>query len=256
MLRLKVEELYDEKSQSTFNRAYILQNIKEEALSTNYHFSKAVSVDKTSSTYKIADLVSLVKSFDNEYSAKVVNKAFLNEDGTPKIFYHSTNADFTQFKAGRGMLGNGMYFSDVKQSFYGKKVMPVYIRAENVINRKELPKDAFELDSAGQPLYVLPEVFEKYPQYDAIVSSDALLGTEINVKSPNQIKSVTDNIGTFDSGTDDIHYSVNVDTTASASSLLKENKKLAEMVDYWKRMSRLSKQTDYKLRKRKPFLKP
>ena len=36
------------------------------------------------------------------------------------------------------------------------------------------------------------------------------------------------------------------DVAASASSLLKENKKLAEMVDYRKRMSRLSKQTDYK----------
>ena len=101
-------------------KTYILQNIKEEALSTNYHFSKAVSVDKTSSTYKIADLVSLVKSLDNKYSAKEVNKVLLNEDGTPKIFYHSTNADFTQFKAGRGMLGNGMYFSDAQKSFYDK----------------------------------------------------------------------------------------------------------------------------------------
>ena len=41
-------------------------------------------------------------------------------------------------------------------------------------------------------------------------------------------------------------YSVNVDTTVNNSSLLKENKKLGEMVEYWKRMARFSTKTDYK----------
>ena len=41
----------------------------------------------------------------------------LNEDGTPKVFYHGTAAEFTEFdkkKARSGLYGRGFYFTDSK----------------------------------------------------------------------------------------------------------------------------------------------
>ena len=40
----------------------------------------------------ISDLFSLVKQYDKKFNPKPVNPLMLNDDGTPKVFYHSTNA--------------------------------------------------------------------------------------------------------------------------------------------------------------------
>ena len=48
----------------------------------------------------ISDLFSFVKQYDKEFNPKPVNPLVLNEDGTLKVFYHSTNESFTVFKKG------------------------------------------------------------------------------------------------------------------------------------------------------------
>ena len=133
-----------------------------------------------------------------------ISPEFVNDDGTPKVWYHSTNADFTSFKRGSGVLGDGIYFSDYSQGLYGKNIMEAYLTAENPINLRSLPRGAKEINSVGIETSVIPNFFEKFPQYDAIMDSRH---GEIVVKNSEQIKSATDNIGTFDKGNKDIRFS-------------------------------------------------
>ncbi len=60
----------------------------------------------------------IVKQYDKDFHPKPVNKAFLNEDGTPKVLYHGTNAEFYTFrneKIQTSHLGEGFYFVDNKE---------------------------------------------------------------------------------------------------------------------------------------------
>lgn len=50
-----------------------------------------------SDVLSVAQLFELVKKCDNEFNPKHVNPAFLNEDRTPKVFYHGTNARWTEY---------------------------------------------------------------------------------------------------------------------------------------------------------------
>lgn len=68
----------------------------------------------------VSDLYSLVKRLDEDFTVThEVNSALLNEDGTPKVFYHGTNSsDFTVFDSSKSnkrvrlnVLGEGYYFS-------------------------------------------------------------------------------------------------------------------------------------------------
>ena len=64
---------------------------------------------------------------DPAHASKVVN-----EDGTPKVVYHGTNAEFTVFDNSMigsstqvGVLGDGFYFAETKElaKMYGEQVM-------------------------------------------------------------------------------------------------------------------------------------
>lgn len=118
------------------------------------------------------------------------------------MFYHSTNAEFTVFKPGNGILGRGIYFSDYSQGLYGKNIVQSYLTAKNPVRLSDLPKGSREINSAGFETRVIDDFFEKFPQYDAIVGRN-----EVVVKSPTQVKSATDNLGTFSKYDPDIRYS-------------------------------------------------
>lgn len=52
--------------------------------------------------YIVADLYDYVKTYDKEFNpGKDVNPALLNKDGTPMVFYHGTDAEFTAFDPAR-----------------------------------------------------------------------------------------------------------------------------------------------------------
>ncbi|MBP0990836.1 MAG: hypothetical protein J5874_06650 [Oscillospiraceae bacterium] len=68
--------------------------------------------------YNVTDLYSFVKKYDKEFTpGRKVHRALLNKDGTPKILYHNTNSDFTEFDtnmSGRNQgktHGDGIYLS-------------------------------------------------------------------------------------------------------------------------------------------------
>ena len=107
LLRLKVEELYyDTHGKSgTIKRDYILQNIEEETISMRNRISNPNHKETISPEISIPDLYKLVKTYDKDFHpGKSVNPILLNDDDTPKVFYHGTTSDFTVFKANNGPL--------------------------------------------------------------------------------------------------------------------------------------------------------
>jgi hypothetical protein len=194
-----------------------------------------------------------------ETSSKVVNA-----DGTPKVVYHGTNADFWTFSlANRGKngdkLGVGYYFVDNKSSAerYGDRVIEAYLDIKKPasaevmeISRKDWEKfldfaiehrdeyidgewkgndinkeyELTDFDYGSNDAELIKgflngiaagnkDVTEAYLEmlkdstgYDGIAYNTD--NTDYYVAfTPEQIKSATDNIGTFDKDNKDIRYS-------------------------------------------------
>lgn len=188
----------------------------------------------------------------------------VNSDGTPKVVYHGTNADFWTFSlANRGKngekLGVGYYFVDNKSSAerYGDRVIEAYLDIKKPasaevmeISRKDWEKfldfamehrdeyidgewkgndinkeyELIDFDYGSNDAELIKgflngiaagnkDVTEAYLEmlkdstgYDGIVYNTD--NTDYYVAfTPEQIKSATDNIGTFDKDNKDIRYS-------------------------------------------------
>ena len=89
---------YTETNGSVSRRAYNLKAIKIEPAGGQLGISSSSSRPDTSSTISVSDLYALVKRYDKDFKPKAVNPALLNEDGAPKVWYHSTSAGFKAFK--------------------------------------------------------------------------------------------------------------------------------------------------------------
>lgn len=194
-----------------------------------------------------------------ETSSKVVNT-----DGTPKVVYHGTNADFWTFSlANRGKngekLGVGYYFVDNKSSAerYGDRVIEAYLDIKKPasaevmeISRKDWEKfldfaiehrdEYIDGEWKGNDINKEYELTDfDYGSNDAVLIKGFLNGIAAGNKdvteaylemlkdstgydgiayntdntdyyvafTPEQIKSATDNIGTFDKDNKDIRYS-------------------------------------------------
>ena len=214
LLKLKIEELYNEKDNSSIKRDYILQNIEEGLISESKRLSTPHQSETNPSTISISDLFNLVKQYDNKFSLKEVNPLLLNEDGTPKVFYHGTRDNFTVFelqdkqKFGR-VLGDGFYFTpDYDKAFKfanglfskgqdrGGLIMPTYLKISNpyvIEPNSDRTKWRKEYTNGN---------------YDGIID---LKNNTYFVETSSQIKSATDNIGTFDENSSDIRYSKSTD---------------------------------------------
>lgn len=118
-----------------------------------------------------------------------------NEDGTPKVFYHGTGADFSEFRQpSGGIAGKGIYFTDDSGRAGGyarsgnASVMPVYLN----IKKPFLIKDTEKVPTQTQL---------KKSGYDGIIYSQKWNNGEVTKEyiafDPTQIKSIH-NKGTFD----------------------------------------------------------
>lgn len=221
----------------------------------------------TRSEYSISDLYALVKSYDKDFKSQPSSKV-VNEDGTPKVVYHGTNADFWTFSlANRGKngekLGVGYYFVDNKSSAerYGDRVVEAYLDIKKPasaevmeISRKDWEKfldfaiehrdEYIEGEWKGNDINKEYELTDfDYGSNDAELIKGFLNGIAAGNKdvaeaylemlkdstgydgiayntdntdyyvafTPEQIKSATDNIGTFDKDNKDIRYSKQLD---------------------------------------------
>ena len=181
----------------------------------------------------------------------------VNADGTPKIMYHGSPAQFTIFdkkKAkGSGQYGRGFYFTDSQThaGSYGQ-LYSVYL---NIRNPLQYGGEAVSRSQVRKFLEAIAEnedySIENYDSYDVNTALKTIMGNETTIDAfrviqdisataigdmveatelfntvngtkfdgiiaatetvafyPEQIKSATDNIGTFDGGNPDIRYKV------------------------------------------------
>ena len=98
--KLSVEE-YDLTGRT---RAYNLQRIELSEVS-RAQYSQLIAENRekyayTSDALSVAQLFEFVKQHDNKFNPKSANQFFLNNNGTPKEFYHGAkkNGGFTAFR--------------------------------------------------------------------------------------------------------------------------------------------------------------
>ena len=242
-----VEEYYNETNGSVSRRAYNLKAIKIEPAGGQLGISSSSSRPDTSSTISISDLYALVKQYDKDFKPKAVNPALLNEDGTPKVVYHGTNSEaFTVFdsdKSGRvkkNVLGDGYYFAAEEESatHYGEHVMPVYLDIKNPYKvyardggmRAQMAED-FNMDanaiSRGDIQSILKaNGYDGVLLYSSKYAADGDFSTAV-VFDNTQIKSATDNVGTFDRENPDIRFSVGDGQTDADAEVSDADKRFA-----------------------------
>ena len=227
--KLEVEE-YSTDGKTT---AYNLQRIKMSGFQRASFLSLLEENRKSyalqSDFLNVAQLYRFVKKYDEDFTpGRGVNPVFLNEDGTPKIFYHGTpNGTFTVFKNWQYFTENKRYADQyqnqaIKRTADNPTTYPVYITSEKTFDtrnadaRRIFEEEFFGKWGNGTPLSErgLPDwtdaddliefLEENGYDYDAVIIDEGSedRGISIAVKNPNQIKSAetgTDraNIGTF-----------------------------------------------------------
>ncbi len=138
LVKLVVDELLS--NDTTTHRAYSVDEIEISPVAVSQVLTPAdttsdISGGISTSTISIADLHGLVKQFDKEFSPKDVNPILLNEDGTPKVFYHGTDGDFNSFsREKRGSRGKALNFG---MGFYftpKKSIAENYTSTDNVMS--------------------------------------------------------------------------------------------------------------------------
>ena len=141
-----------------------------------------------------------------ENASKVVN-----EDGTPKVVYHGTNAEFNTFQQ-----ENGAYFFSESRDYAecmaddrrGNRIIEAYLKMKNPYTVKLSPKQF--TDNIAEAPFIR---YAKEHGHDGVIfeydgsKEDLAYDKFYVVFDSTQIKSATDNIGTFDKTNPDIRYS-------------------------------------------------
>ena len=212
VLKLFVEEMNNPNSSDTNKRAYQLQNIeKASAASVRVQGKAPSSVTNTADTIRtVADLFAYVKRKDSNFSPNPSSKV-VNADGTPKAVYHGTNAEFTVFHSSNGTywFSESMDYAEaMAEERGGNEIMEAFLDIKEPYYAKLSPGKFSDPNSEAQ---IIREA--KAGGYDGVVieadtTNELLKDTFYVVFSPNQIKSATQNIGTFDKGNPDIRFSL------------------------------------------------
>lgn len=164
---------------------------------------------------------------DPQNASKVVD-----ENGEPRVVYHGTYGDFTVFDKAMigsatdyGLWGRGFYFTNMENTPYGNKKLALFLNFRNPF----IFNDYKSAEEIGDYLNIWDGnfheddrfgIFRPYARGAAQIAGSAqerghdgliaVLGkwTEYIAFEPNQIKSATDNRGTFDPKNPDITFSV------------------------------------------------
>lgn len=206
-------------------------------------------------------LQGVAKILQNIVSASDNVSKVVDGNGEPMILYHGSPEQFTEFdisKFGRsdqGSYGKAFYFTSRKEraARYGENVMPVFINARNLIDgiKNEALGFAFgspTVEDARSRLFdpednsmskeekeyaaelITEDLIEEAKKYDGVDGSTSrTLFEELTVANPNQIKSATDNVGTFDERSNDIRFALRGKPRRKAGeSLISYNRRLKE----------------------------
>ncbi len=164
---------------------------------------------------------------DPQNASKVVD-----ENGEPRVVYHGTYGDFTVFDKAMigsatdyGLWGRGFYFTNMENTPYGNKKLALFLNFRNPF----IFNDYKSAEEIGDYLNIWDGnfheddrfgIFRPYTSGAAQIADSAqerghdglmvALGkwTEYIAFEPNQIKSATDNRGTYDPKNPDITFSI------------------------------------------------
>lgn len=219
LIRFTAEEAVGVKDGKSFTRAYELNEIKEVAELQGVFSPQGEGLTRAAATSikNVADLYGIVKKYDKRFvSAKSVDQSVLNEDGTPKVFYHGTDAQFEAFDASKGrstMDIQGMFFSpwEIEARGYGPNVGQYYVSLSNPAS-EDVGYAALRRFKGQNEAGMKARQYLIDQGYDGVVNYD-----EIIAFYPTQIKSATDNIGTFNRYND--RYKASKMDDAKAGSL-------------------------------------
>ena len=211
VLKLFVEEMNNPNSSDTNKRAYQLQNIEKYRATEKSSQKTASSISSAAGTvHTVADLFAYVKSQDSHFAPNPPSKV-VNADGTPKVVYHGTNAEFTVFHSSNGTywFSESMDYAEaMAEERGGNEIMEAFLDIKEPYYAKLSPGKFSDPNSEAQ---IIREA--RAGGYDGVVieadtTNELLKDTFYVVFSPNQIKSATQNIGTFDKGNPDIRFSL------------------------------------------------
>lgn len=250
------QDPYNTNDKKFHNLKYIEKVVEASADANVEQSHKDGSTMRSSTTdYTISDLYGFVKKYDKDFKAgKEVNSDFINDDGTPKTFYHGAkkNGGFTEFHSWQYFTEQKGYAERYAERGNNSSLYAVYLQANKVFDTREAEARSLfesirqeeglgELQDTGLPDwtdgYSISEYLDGHPElgYDAIVldeGGDLIDGEPISrgesfvIKDSTQIKSATENIGTFDSGNNDIRYSIRMDDNSDLrKSLLAQNER-------------------------------
>ncbi len=208
--KLSVEE-YDLSGKT---RAYNLQRIELSEVS-RAQYSQLTEENRgkyayTSDALSVAQLFDFVKQKDKNFNPKHVDKHLVNEDGTPKKFYHGTSEKFTAFNPDEFNPREGSFFFAENRedaAAYGNNIFEVYLTGNKFADYDNQPSEFYRLRDKREQVEYLKE--RGYDGWYADMDSGGW--GEVSVFSPTQIKSATDNIGTFDESNPDIRYFLSLD---------------------------------------------
>lgn len=220
LLKLFVEEMNNPNADGTTKRAYQLQNIEMQQLSAKGSSVSSSPVTSTATIRTVADLFAAVKQKDADFNPNPVS-GITNADGTPMVVYHGTNAEFNVFDKRRakvGVFGKGFYFAPSKgrASAYGSlKVLETYLAVRTpFVVQDSMGFTAEDYRSMQKQFGIQDKITDQnvakilqQQGYDGIIAEDGSGNIrEVVAFEPTQIKSATDNIGTFDGSNPDIRY--------------------------------------------------
>lgn len=135
------------------------------------------------------------------------------ETNEPKVFYHNTNSEFTIFdeqfngtNTDAGWLGDGFYFYGVyEEGFgYGKNKMEVFLNIRTPYYATQEENERLAEANSREVSIEFREEVESEGCDGVYYNGD--LRQEVVVYNSTQIKSATDNIGTFDKNNKDIRF--------------------------------------------------
>ncbi len=208
LLKVYIEEALSKKEDKMFSKAYQFKDIKTvtdlpiSVLSKDGGLTEGTPI----TTYSISDLFALVKQYDPEFKPHPVHEAVIDlESGMPKVFYHGTDALWTEYDLQRNVnqwWGDGIYLTPdpERARLYGDNVIPVYVRAtaDNRMARQNGGRRDITVRSNGDIIVYSPEQIKS-----AVDPSDTTSATPPN-------------IGTFSKYEGDIRYSISDEDVPSA----------------------------------------
>ncbi len=191
-----------------------------EGLSATTHTQSADFVPTSNNSISAAKLLKNIETTKQKGKKNAEEHDFsqiLDENGEPLVVKHGTPYTFHSFDVGKqqqndaGWLGTGFYFygkNDVYAAGYarGGRVISAFLNIRNpyYATYEEMERLA-ELNDKEESRRFTEELIEE--GYDGVYYDGDLNG-ECVAFSPDQIKSATDNDGSFSGNSDDIRFSI------------------------------------------------